>query len=60
MDKTPGLSTIILVGLSIALLISIVWDLMHPEEDEEKEKEEKLEDKADIEPESKPEVDLGI
>jgi len=58
MDDTPGLSTIILVGLSIALLISIVWDLMHPEEDEEKEKE--ADDKADIEPDSKPEVDLGI
>jgi signal peptidase len=58
MDNTPGLSTIILVGLSIALLISIIWDLMHPEKD--KEKEEELEDKANIEPDTKPEVDLGI
>ena len=57
MDSIPGLSTIILVGLSIALLISIVWDLMHPEEDEEEEKEE---NNADIEPETKPEVDLGV
>ena len=60
MDDIPGLSTIILVGLSIALLISIVWDLMHPEEDEKKEKEEELKDKADIEPDTKPEVDLGV
>ena len=61
MDNTEGLSTIILVGLSIALLISIVWDLTHPEDDDKKiEKEKELEDKADIEPEAKSEVDLGI
>ena len=60
MDNSPGISTIILVGLSIALLISIVWDLIHPEEDEDKEKEENLEYKANIEPKSKPEVDIGV
>ncbi len=59
MDEIPGLSTIILVGLSIALLISIVWDLTHPEKDEEK-IEEELEDTANIEPDAKSEVDLGI
>jgi signal peptidase len=58
MGKIPGLPTIILVGLSIALLISIVWDLMHPKQDEEN--EEELKEKTDIEPETKPEVDLGI
>ena len=58
MDSTPGLSPIILIGLSIALLISIVWDLTHPEDEDEK--IEKLKGKADIEPETKPEVDLGI
>lgn len=59
MDDIPGLSTIILIGLSIALLISIVWDLTHPEKDEEK-TEEELEDSANIEPDAKSEVDLGI
>ena len=58
MDETPGSPTIILVGLSIVLLISIVWDLTRPEENEEI--EEKSVDKADIKPETKPEVDLGI
>jgi len=54
MDETPGLPTIILVGLGIVLLISIVWDLTRPEKDEEKE------ESANKKPEEKPEVDLGI
>ncbi|QEE16529.1 signal peptidase I [Promethearchaeum syntrophicum] len=58
MDSTPGISTIILVGLSIALLISIIWDITHPEEDKKEDKE--LENEANIESEEKPEVDLGI
>ncbi|MHA1475804.1 MAG: signal peptidase I [Promethearchaeota archaeon] len=63
MDGTPWLSTFILIGLSIALLISIVWDLTHPEEEDEdknKEKEKELEEKPNIESEKKSEVDLGI
>jgi len=63
MDDTEGLSTIILVGLSIALLISIVWDLTHPEEEDEDkkiEKEKELEDKANINPKDNSEIDLGI
>jgi len=63
MDDTPWLSTFILIGLSIALLISIVWDLTHPEEEDEdknKEKEKELEEKSNIESEEKSEVDLGI
>ena len=50
-DEVPGLSTIILVGLSIALLLSIVWDLTHPEEKE---------DKINVKPLEEPDVDLGI
>ena len=50
-DEVPGLSTIILVGLSIALLLSIVWDLTHPEEKE---------DKKNVKPLEEPDVDLGI
>ena len=60
MDSTPGISTVILVGLSITLLISIVWDIIHPEEDKKEEKDKELENDATIESEEKPEVDLGI
>ena len=60
MDNTPGISTIILVGLSIALLISIVWDLVHPEDDKKEDKDKELENEANMETEEKPEVDLGI
>ena len=41
MDETQGLSTMILIGLSITLLISIVWDLTHPEAEDNKIEEEK-------------------
>ncbi len=58
MEETPYISTIILVGLSISLLISIIWDLTHPEKNDEN--KEELEKNADIEPEKKSEVDLGI
>ena len=57
MDETPELSTIILIGLSITLLISIVWDLTHPEEEENV---EEIKENTNIEPEKKSEVDLGI
>lgn len=58
MDETPLVSTIILIGLSIALLINIIWDLTHPEKNDEN--KEELEENADIETEKKSAVDLGI
>jgi len=57
-EETPYISTIILVGLSISLLISIIWDLTHPEKNDEN--KEELEENANIEPEKKSAVDLGI
>jgi len=59
-DEIPGLPLIFLVGLSIVLVLSIVWDLTHPEEDKKEKKDKELEDKAQIESDEKPEVDLGI
>ena len=58
LEKTPFISTIILVGLSISLLISIIWDFTHPEKNDEN--EEEFEENADNKPEKKSAVDLGI
>ncbi|MHA1721436.1 MAG: signal peptidase I [Promethearchaeota archaeon] len=59
MDDIPGLSTIFLVGLSIALVISIIWDLTHPEDEEEDKKKEKdeIEETGRIEEEPKAALD---
>ncbi|QEE16530.1 signal peptidase I [Promethearchaeum syntrophicum] len=61
-DEVPGLTTIILFGLSILLILSIMWDLTHPEEKEDKNliKQKELEDKKNVTPLERSEVDLGI
>ena len=59
-DVIPGMPIIFLVGLSIILLFSIIWDLNHPEEDKKEEKDKEFENEANIESDEKPEVNLGI
>jgi signal peptidase I len=60
LSENGALSTILIVGLSILLLISIVNDIIHPEEKKPEEEELKTIDETDREVEkSESELDLG-
>lgn len=51
-----GLAVPLIVFLALLLIISIVWDITHPEEEEEKDQKE-IEEKRDFDSEN---IDLGV